>query len=87
MHRICSAARIHLCVAVWIHRPQVQAAESFSVMSATIPPSSASSKSTRLDNLDLRIRDAESDLVELTPDLIRIPTINPPGDGYGEICD
>jgi len=56
-------------------------------MSAATPPSSASSKSKRLDNLDLRIRDAESDLIELTADLIRIPTINPPGDGYGEICD
>lgn len=29
----------------------------------------------------------ESDLVALTQDLIRIPTLNPPGENYREICD
>lgn len=37
--------------------------------------------------LDRRIADAESWLVELTQQLIRLPTINPPGEGYAEICD
>ncbi|UCH75251.1 MAG: acetylornithine deacetylase/succinyl-diaminopimelate desuccinylase family protein [Rhodospirillales bacterium] len=34
------------------------------------------------DHLLSRIADARDDLVALTRDLIRIPTINPPGDGY-----
>lgn len=29
----------------------------------------------------------EDDLVALTRDLVRIPTLNPPGDNYREICD
>lgn len=29
----------------------------------------------------------EADLVALTHDLIRIPTLNPPGVNYREICD
>ena len=37
--------------------------------------------------LDLRIADAETELVELTCQLIRLPTINPPGDGYAAVCD
>lgn len=33
------------------------------------------------------IRSREDELVSLTQDLVRIPTVNPPGDGYIEICD
>ena len=40
-----------------------------------------------LDPLFQRSTDATDDLVALTRDLIRIPTINPPGDAYGECCD
>jgi len=35
------------------------------------------------DRLFARIADARDDLVALTRDLIRIPTVNPPGDAYG----
>ena len=34
-----------------------------------------------------RINDARDDLVALTCDLIRIPTVNPPGDAYTECCE
>ncbi|NND91348.1 MAG: acetylornithine deacetylase/succinyl-diaminopimelate desuccinylase family protein [Granulosicoccus sp.] len=37
--------------------------------------------------LDRRIEDAQEQLVELTQQLIRLPTVNPPGDGYAAICD
>jgi succinyl-diaminopimelate desuccinylase len=37
--------------------------------------------------LDRAIRDREGDLVALTQALIRIPTLNPPGENYREICD
>lgn len=37
--------------------------------------------------LDLRIQDTQDELVELTQRLIRLPTINPPGDGYAPMCD
>ncbi len=40
-----------------------------------------------LSSLDIRIKDAEQQLVELTQALIRLPTINPPGEGYAAICD
>lgn len=33
------------------------------------------------------IDNKRDDLVELTQDLIRIPTLNPPGDCYLEICE
>ena len=33
-----------------------------------------------------RIDDARDDLIALTRDLIRIPTLNPPGDCYRDIC-
>ncbi|WP_342077643.1 acetylornithine deacetylase/succinyl-diaminopimelate desuccinylase family protein [Yoonia sp. SS1-5] len=33
------------------------------------------------------IRSREADLISLTQDLIRIPTLNPPGDCYREICE
>ena len=34
-----------------------------------------------------RIDAARDDLVALTQDLIRIPTLNPPGEAYLEICE
>lgn len=34
-----------------------------------------------------RIDEKSADLIALTQDLIRIPTLNPPGDHYLEICD
>jgi len=37
--------------------------------------------------LDTRIADMRDDLVALTQALIRIPTLNPPGDNYAAICD
>ena len=42
-----------------------------------------------LDTEDLfaRIEAKRGDLIALTQDLIRIPTLNPPGDCYREICD
>ena len=33
------------------------------------------------------ITDRHDDLIALTQDLIRIPTLNPPGDNYREICE
>ena len=41
----------------------------------------------RVDGLGERIRGRREDLVALTQDLIRIPTINPPGDAYTACCD
>ncbi len=38
------------------------------------------------DILTQAITDRRDDLVALTQDLIRIPTLNPPGDNYREIC-
>ena len=35
-----------------------------------------------LSNLIDRIDDKQSELIELTQNLVRIPTINPPGDAY-----
>ena len=34
-----------------------------------------------------RITDAQEDLIALTQDLIRIPTLNPPGENYAAICE
>ena len=42
---------------------------------------------SRKNRLFKRIEDARDDLVALTRDLVRIPTINPPGDAYTECCD
>lgn len=39
------------------------------------------------DGLFKRIDGARDDLVALTQDLIRIPTLNPPGENYAAICD
>ena len=40
-----------------------------------------------LTALDLRIAAAEAQLVQLTQELIQIPTINPPGPDYAQVCD
>ena len=37
--------------------------------------------------LMVRIDGKRNDLIQLTQDLIRIPTLNPPGENYGAICD
>ena len=42
---------------------------------------------TDLAPLLARIADKRDDLIALTQDLIRIPTLNPPGDNYRDICD
>ena len=39
------------------------------------------------DGLSSSVSEATDDLVALTRDLIRIPTVNPPGDAYEECCD
>lgn len=39
------------------------------------------------NGLTARIDDARDELVALTQDLIRIPTVNPPGEAYLEICE
>jgi len=41
----------------------------------------------RLADLHARIAGRRGDLIALTQDLIRIPTLNPPGKNYGVICD
>ena len=40
-----------------------------------------------MTDLSSAIDARRDDLVALTADLIRIPTVNPPGDHYREICD
>ena len=39
------------------------------------------------ERLKAEIAARRDDLVALTQDLIRIPTLNPPGENYREICD
>jgi len=39
------------------------------------------------DQLETAIAARRDDLIALTQDLIRIPTLNPPGQNYREICD
>ncbi len=41
---------------------------------------------SRLRQMSKCIDNARNDLVTLTQDLIRVPTVNPPGEGYAEIC-
>jgi len=41
----------------------------------------------RLTDLHARIAGRRDDMIALTQDLIRIPTLNPPGENYGAICD
>jgi len=40
----------------------------------------------QISALQARIEDKREALIELTQDLIRIPTLNPPGENYREIC-
>ncbi|MCR9156959.1 MAG: acetylornithine deacetylase/succinyl-diaminopimelate desuccinylase family protein [Rhodobacteraceae bacterium] len=40
-----------------------------------------------VDRLFQRIDDRREDLIALTQELIRIPTLNPPGENYAAICD
>ena len=40
-----------------------------------------------MDKLTQAITGRRDDLIALTQDLIRIPTLNPPGDNYREICE
>ncbi len=40
-----------------------------------------------IDRLDMAVAGRRDDLIALTQDLIRIPTLNPPGDNYLEICE
>ena len=42
---------------------------------------------TDLSPLLSRIAGKRDDLIALTQDLIRIPTLNPPGENYRDICD
>ena len=42
---------------------------------------------SRLATLRNRIEERRDDLVELTQALIRIPTLNPPGENYRDICE
>jgi succinyl-diaminopimelate desuccinylase len=44
-------------------------------------------KSDFSDALMARIRAKREDLIALTQDLVRIPTLNPPGENYREICE
>lgn len=39
------------------------------------------------DRIAQRIDDKRDDLIALTQELVRIPTLNPPGDNYLEICE
>ncbi|MCV0425428.1 MAG: acetylornithine deacetylase/succinyl-diaminopimelate desuccinylase family protein [Roseibium sp.] len=39
------------------------------------------------ENLIREIDSRRDDLIELTQDLLRIPTLNPPGENYRDICD
>ncbi len=43
--------------------------------------------SQAMTDLSQAITDRRDDLIALTQDLIRIPTLNPPGDNYREICE
>lgn len=40
-----------------------------------------------MDALAVEIENRRDDLVRLAQDLIRIPTLNPPGRNYREICE
>ncbi|MDA8586038.1 acetylornithine deacetylase/succinyl-diaminopimelate desuccinylase family protein [Rhodobacteraceae bacterium] len=42
---------------------------------------------THANRLANRIDDKRDDLIQLTQELIRIPTLNPPGENYLEICE
>ncbi len=40
-----------------------------------------------LEAIGRKVEERRDELVSLTSDLIRIPTVNPPGEGYRECCD
>ena len=40
-----------------------------------------------IPKLLLEVQNRRSDIIQLTSDLIKIPTINPPGTNYREICE
>ena len=40
-----------------------------------------------MDRLRHEIEDRRDDLIALTQALIRVPTLNPPGEHYRDICD
>ena len=46
----------------------------------------AANLATNLATMGQRIEAARDDLIALTQQLIAIPTVNPPGDGYADIC-
>ncbi len=48
---------------------------------------SGTSDNALRERLTAEIEARRDDLVSLTQDLIRIPTVNPPGDNYREICE
>ena len=53
----------------------------------TTPAADPIAERASLERLDADIAARRDELVELTAALVRIPTVNPPGDGYREICD
>ena len=46
-----------------------------------------SQKTSMLSNLAESIENKRDDLISLTQDLVKIPTLNPPGENYLEICE
>ncbi len=46
-----------------------------------------SKKRALLSNLTEIIENKRYDLISLTQDLVKIPTLNPPGENYLEICE
>ena len=46
-----------------------------------------SQKTEMLSNLTESIENKRDDLISLTQDLVKIPTLNPPGENYLEICE
>lgn len=57
------------------------------VMDRAAAPSSKTPTDPRLGPLLQAIADRRDDLIALTQDLIRIPTLNPPGENYRLICE
>jgi len=50
---------------------------------STRPPASHPA----VERLDARILERREDITALTAELVRFPTVNPPGEGYREICE
>ncbi|MDA9020397.1 hypothetical protein N9H60_04465, partial [Flavimaricola sp.] len=57
------------------------------VMDRAADTSSKTPTDPRLGPLLQAIADRRDDLIALTQDLIRIPTLNPPGENYRLICE